>query len=131
MVDVPDNGEKKFWNTICFNNIETLAEGDDFERWVESPAKHLIQDPFTKTILGAQIEHDGKLLNVRALNVASFSPAAATRPARRCCATYPQYPVAYTHGSIYNTGDGINMGIEVGAQLWHMGRAFRSLGPFP
>ena len=25
MVDVPDGGEKKFWNIICFNNIETLA----------------------------------------------------------------------------------------------------------
>lgn len=91
MVDAPDDGQKKYWNTICFNNIEALAEEDNFERWVESPAKHLIQDPFTKTILGVQIEHDGELLNVRALK-ASSSPAAATRPVRRCSRPTPSTP---------------------------------------
>ena len=118
-VDAPDGGEKKYWNTICFNNIEALAEEENFERWVESPAKHLIQDPFTKTVLGAQIEHDGKLLNVRALNGVILA-CGSYEASQEMCETYAQYPVAYPHGSIYNTGDGINMGIEVGAQLWHM-----------
>lgn len=119
MVDAPDDGQKKYWNTICFNNIEALAEEDNFERWVESPAKHLIQDPFTKTILGVQIEHDGELLNVRALNGVVLA-CGSYEASQEMFETYAQYPVAYPHGSVYNTGDGINMGIEVGAQLWHM-----------
>lgn len=120
MVDVPDGGEKKFWNIICFNNIEALnEEAEDFERWVDSPARHLVQDPFTKTVLGVQIEHEGKLLNVRALNGVVLA-CGSYEASQEMCETYAQYPVAYPHGSVYNTGDGINMGIEVGAQLWHM-----------
>ena len=33
---------------------------------------------------------------------------------------YLQYNVMYPHGSTYNTGDGIVMAQEIGAQLWHM-----------
>lgn len=39
---------------------------DSVDVWFESPAKHLIQNPITKEILGVQIEKDGQLVNVRA-----------------------------------------------------------------
>ena len=43
-----------------------FARKDKIDVWYESPAKHLIQNPLTKEILGVQIEKQGELINVRA-----------------------------------------------------------------
>lgn len=116
MVDAPDNQEKKYWNLLQ-DNVAKLS--DSIDVWLESPAIHLIQDPFNKTVLGVQVEHDGKQLNVRATNGAVLA-CGSYEASEEMYETYTQKPVAYTIGSTYNTGDGIKLGQEVGCDLWHM-----------
>lgn len=41
---------------------------DAIDVWYSSPAKSLIQDPVTKTVVGVTVERDGKEMNIRALN---------------------------------------------------------------
>ncbi len=115
-MDGPDNQEKKYWHFLV-NNIESRE--DSIEVWLDSPAKHLIQDPFNKTILGVQIEHEGELLNVRALNGVILT-CGSYEANQEMFENYTQLPLAYPIGSTYNTGDGITMALEVGADLWHM-----------
>lgn len=96
-----------------------FAREENIDVWFEAPAKHLIQNPITKEILGVQIEKDGQLVNVR-----------ATAGVIMCCggfqdsvekmANYLHAPYTTNQGGEYNTGDGIDMVLEVGAQLWHM-----------
>ena len=116
VVDPPDHEEKHYWNLLC-NNVEALK--DSIDVWVSSPAKHLIQDPYTKTILGVQIERDGQVLNVRAKNGVVLA-CGSYEANQEMFENYAQLPCALPIGSLYNTGDGITMGLEVGADLWHM-----------
>lgn len=88
--------------------------------WYASPAAHMIQDPQTKTILGIQVERDGKLLNVRAKGGVILATGGFENN-RKMIANYLDMPDIYTWAALYNTGDGIKLGIEAGADLWHMG----------
>ncbi len=116
IIDAPDDQEKKYWHLLQ-DNIESMS--DSIEVWLESPAMHLIQDPFNKTIYGVQVEHDGSLLNVRALNGVVLT-CGSYEANQEMFENYAQLPLAYPIGSTYNTGDGITMALEVGADLWHM-----------
>ena len=87
--------------------------------WFESPATHLIQDPTSKTILGVQIERDGKTLNIRANNGVVLA-CGGFENNQEMVECYLGLPRAAVTGSLYNTGDGIRMASEVGADLWHM-----------
>ena len=115
-VNFPDDNEKKYWN-LMRSNVVGLK--DSIDVWFESPAVQLIQDPFTKTILGVKINKKGQDINVRALNgVVLACGSYEANP--EMYENYAQIPQAYPLGTVYNTGDGILMGIEVGADLWHM-----------
>lgn len=92
---------------------------DNVDVWFESPAKHLIQNPITKEILGVQIEKDGQLVNVRA-NAGVIMCCGGFQCSVEKMANYLHAPYTTNQGGEYNTGDGIDMAIEVGAQLWHM-----------
>ena len=116
VVDQPDNHEKKYWNLLRSN---VVALKDSIDVWFESPATHLIQDPFNKTILGVTVSHGGKDVNVRALNGVVLA-CGSYEANQEMFENYAQKPVAYPIGSTYNTGDGIKMALEVGADLWHM-----------
>lgn len=116
IIDAPDNQEKKYWH-LLMDNVEALA--DSIDVWVESPAQHLIQDPFNKTILGVQVEHEGVVLNVRAKNGVVLA-CGSYEGNQEMFENYAEKPLAYPIGSVYDTGDGITMGLEVGADLWHM-----------
>ena len=99
-----------------------FARKDKIDVWFESPAKHLIQDPFTKEILGVQIEKEGQLVNVRA-NAGVIMCCGGFQANHEMMANYLHAPYTTNQGGEYNTGDGVNMAIEVGAQLWHMNNA--------
>lgn len=100
---------------------------DQIDVWFESPAVHLIQDPQSRTILGVQAERGGETLNIRALNGVVMA-----------CGGYENNPqmvedylgiASYNYiGTEYNTGDGIRMAMEAGADLWHMD-CYESHGP--
>lgn len=99
---------------------------DNIDVWFESPAVHLIQDPFTKTILGVQVERDGKALNIRATNgVCLTTGGFENNP--EMIANYLGLSDYTVCGGLYNTGDGIRMAQEVGAKLWHM-EAYEGIG---
>lgn len=115
------NGE--YWNLVRRNVIK---RSDKVDIWYASPAKHLIQDPVSKTIIGVQAERDGKTYNIRALNGVIMA-CGGFENNEEMIECYTQNSHLHAIGSQYNTGDGILMAIEVNAALWHMGAIS---GPF-
>jgi succinate dehydrogenase/fumarate reductase flavoprotein subunit len=104
------------WQTL---REGVVAHSDSIDVWFESPGKKLIQDPVSKTVLGVQIERKGELLNIRATNGVIMT-----------CGGFENNPQMKRDflgvqrlaplGTLYNTGDGIPMVSEIGADLWHM-----------
>lgn len=106
-------------NAALYNLLRSNAEAENVDIWYDAPAKHLIQDPFSKTILGVQIEKQGKMVNIRANNgVVLACGGFENNP--QMWQDYLGYAELAVSGSFYNTGDGITMALEVGADLHHM-----------
>ena len=85
----------------------------------EARARHLIQDPYTKEILGVQFEKDGQMVNVRAANGVVLATG-GFEANQEMIQNFLQQPYVYVVAAVYNEGDGIKMAQEVGADLWHM-----------
>ena len=104
----------------------TLAKYQDkLDVWFETPAIELIQEPTTKTIIGVKVNRKGEERNVRALN----GVVVATGGFECNKDMVQQYLNVINYGARggqYNTGDGIKMCQNVGAELWHM-NAFEGL----
>jgi succinate dehydrogenase/fumarate reductase flavoprotein subunit len=95
----------------------------------ETPAKHLINE-------------GGEIRGVEAVNKGKTVRIKASRAVILTCGGFEYnewmkenylrvYPVHFT-GNPANTGDGINMALEVGAALWHMNKAsWRAVLKFP
>lgn len=96
--------------------------------WYASPAKHLIQDSSTKTVIGVQIERNHVLRNIKVNNGVVLAVGGFENN-KEMIQTFIQAPYLSPIGSLYNRGDGIKMLEEVNAQLWNM-RSFESLGQF-
>ncbi|MDO4548225.1 MAG: FAD-binding protein [Clostridia bacterium] len=113
----------KFIKNCC------VKMADRIDLWLNTPAKHIIQAPDTKAVLGVQVQRDGKLLNICALNGVVL-----------CCGGFEnnrdmmQQYLAIQEGvnmaTPYNRGDGIKMAQEVGADMWHMWAYDGVMGPF-
>lgn len=99
---------------------------DKIDVWFESPATHLIQDPQTKTILGVQVERGGKTLNIRADNGVILATGGFENDPEMI-GNYLGLSDYVVCGGLYNTGDGVRMAQEVGADLWHM-EAYEGIG---
>ncbi len=96
-----------------------LERSDKIDVWFESPAVELIQDPVTKTVLGVKIERKGEVRNVRALNGVVVATGGFECD-RQMVQEYLNMVNYAPIGGQFNTGDGIKMCQDVGAQLWHM-----------
>lgn len=107
---------------------KVLDRSDKIDIWYNSPAKHLIQDSATKIVLGAQIEHDNVLRNIKANNGVVLAVGGFENN-KEMIQTFLQSSYLSPIGSLYNKGDGIKLLEEVNAQLWNM-RSFESLGQF-
>lgn len=114
---VSSDNESRFWNVLHKNVVETHKDG--VEVWYESPAVKLIQDPFSKTVIGVEVAREGKRLNIRAVNGVVLATGGFENN-QEMIQDYLQKPYAAPLGSAYNTGDGITMALGVGANLWHM-----------
>lgn len=123
-VNAPDGGEKKYWKLMRKNVVDMK---DNIDVWYESPAVQLIQDPFTRTILGVKISKKGEDVLVRALNGVVLS-CGSYEASAEMVETFVQIPYSLPLGSTYNTGDGIKLATAVGADLWHMDALS---GPWP
>ena len=96
-----------------------LDRSDAIDVWYSSPAKSLIQDPVTKTIVGVTVERDGKEMNVRALNGVCLCTG-GFECNKDMVQQYLNIINYAPRGGQFNTGDGIKMAQAVGADLWHM-----------
>lgn len=92
---------------------------DKIDVWLESRAIHLIQDPVTKVVTGAQISRGGQVYNGRAKNGVVLANGGFENN-KEMVQNYLGADHLAVLGSLYNTGDGVNMGLKVGAKLWHM-----------
>lgn len=109
-------GDGYLWKNI---RKRVTDRADSIDVWFESPAVGLIQDPVSKTILGVEVEREGKTLNIRVKNgVVLATGGFENNP--EMVETYLGFAKSTYYGSGYNTGDGIRMAMEVGADLWHM-----------
>lgn len=107
---------------------QVLDRADKIDVLYQTPAKHLIQNPETKAIVGVQIERDGKLLNVRANNgVIMATGGFENNP--KMIENYLGETSLNPIGSLYNKGIGVKMASEVGAQLYNMNN-YESYGIF-
>ncbi|MBP3427011.1 MAG: FAD-binding protein [Clostridia bacterium] len=104
------------WTKLRQNVVDN---SENIDVWFESPAKHLIQEPTTGTILGVQVERGGELLNIKANNGVVMALGGFENSQEKV-ETYLGLSKVAVQGSLYNTGDGIDMALEVGADLWHM-----------
>ncbi len=87
--------------------------------YYETRAKHLMQDPVTKEIVGVIAEKQGKRVYLKAKRgVVLACGGYENDPEMMSYFNYPGIRI-YPWGSPYNTGDGIKMVSEIGAPLWH------------
>ena len=95
---------------------------------VNTPGRKLIQDPFTREVLGIVAESGGKEIYIKAkqavvMTCGSFSAGGgASDLSREFFINYiSECPAPiYPGGSPYNEGEGIKMAMAAGADLWHM-----------
>jgi len=112
----------KTWDAGAYKWLqgEVAERSDSIDIWFEAPGKHLIQDADTGIIHGVVAEVDGKEYNIRAKNGVVLCTGGYENN-QQMIQDFLQLPYGYSKGALYNTGDGIKMAMEVGADLWHMG----------
>ena len=86
----------------------------------EAPGRALIQNGVTGEILGVRAEQRGKPIHVKARKAVVLTCGGFENNQEMIRNYLPGLPVCYTSGTPYNEGDGIRMGLSVGADLWHM-----------
>lgn len=82
--------------------------------------EELIQNPETKEILGCYADHDGKRIAIKARKATMMTIGGFEFNEDLKNEYLKVYPALGFYGWPYNTGDGIKMVENVGAQLWHM-----------
>lgn len=94
----------------------------------ETPAKHLIQDYDSKTIIGVQIEQNGQLLDIKVNNgIVLATGGFENNP--EMVEAYLGETSLHPIGSLYNQGAGVKMAQDVGAKLFNMAN-YESYGIF-
>jgi succinate dehydrogenase/fumarate reductase flavoprotein subunit len=113
------------WNGVGRDVFAFLAgvveKRAGIEVMLETPALRLVQDHETRAILGVKARKGAHELNIRAKRAVILA-LGGFEANREMMATYVEeapIPIA-VGGTPYNTGDGIRMVMDVGADLWHM-----------
>lgn len=112
------NGEGPIGGERLWNLIEASVEARHLDTRYETAVIHLVQEE--REILGVIAERQGKRVAIR-----------AHRGVVLTCGGFENNPVmirnyvsglprVFPVGTPYNTGDGIRMAQEIGADLWHM-----------
>jgi len=103
-----------------FKLLSSHVESRGIKVLYETPAKKLIQNPETKEILGIIAEGDGAEISFKAkMAVILACGGYENNPEMLGYFNFPGIRI-YPWGTPGNTGDGIKMASEAGAQLWHM-----------
>ena len=86
-----------------------------------TPGAELVQDGNTKAILGVKaMPAGGGPIYVKARKAVILTCGGFENNQEMIRNYLPGLPYCYTTGSPYNEGDGVRMGLTVGADLWHM-----------
>lgn len=112
------NGEGPMGGERLWRVIEAALAARPIDIRYETPAVGLVKDG--QQVVGVIAESAGRRIAIKATHAVILT-----------CGGFENNPVmvrnyvdglshAYPVGTPYNTGDGIRMGIEVGAELWHM-----------
>ena len=106
---------------MYFKMKAAVEARENIDVWYSAPAQHLIQDNATKIIHGVQASVGGQTVNIRARNgVVLCTGGFESNP--QMLQDYAVKSGLVSLGSaLFNTGDGVKMAQEVGANLWHMG----------
>lgn len=109
------------WNAELYKFLQDVVEGyeEQIDIWYETPAVKLIQDKNTEIVHGVIAENNGQQYNIRAKNGVVMAMGGFENN-DEMLENYCQLSNAYSKGARYNTGDGVKMAIDVGADLWHM-----------
>lgn len=107
--------DSALWTVLRERVIDRM---DNIDVWFESPAVHIIQTP-DKTVVGVQIKRKGKVRNIGARNGVVLSTGGFSNSKIKIQDFIGEHHLAPV-GTLYNTGDGIDLAIEAGARLWHM-----------
>lgn len=102
-----------------FQAMQAAVASRPIDCWYEAPGYKLVQDPDTKIIHGVTIKNGDKTYNVRAKNGVIMATGGFENNIDYI-QSFVQMPEAYSKAARYNEGDGIRMGVEAGAMLWHM-----------
>lgn len=105
---------------------ETVLSNESIDVWLESPARHFIQDSQSGRVTGVVVEREGSELRIEArsgvvLACGGFECNAQMKQDYLGCERLAPL------GGLHNNGDGIRMAQEIGADLWHM-NVYESLG---
>lgn len=87
----------------------------------ETPGMELVQDGITREILGIKAFPKGSdPIYVKARKAVILTCGGFENNQEMIRNYLPGLPYCYTTGSPWNEGDGVRMGLMVGADLWHM-----------
>ncbi len=119
------NAKGGFGATL-YNPLRAQVDDRSIPVMYQTPAKELIRNNDGE-IIGVKAESEGKSLAIKArrgviLACGGFEFAHDIQQQ-----FLPGWPM-YGRGSTYNTGDGIRMAQQAGADLWHMNNALAGIG---
>lgn len=97
---------------------KVLERTENIDVWLNSRALHLIQDDNEK-VIGVQIDRDHQKVEVYARKGVVLATGGFENN-REMVRNYLGADHLLPLGSMYNKGDGIKMGLEAGARMWHM-----------
>jgi succinate dehydrogenase/fumarate reductase flavoprotein subunit len=106
--------------SFTWKRFESLVTQRPIPVLYETPGSELIQDNFSKEILGVLAQRRDELINVKARKGVVLTCGGFENNQEMIRNYLPGIPYCYTSGSPYNEGDGIRMAMSVGADLWHM-----------
>ncbi len=110
----------KYGYSLTWKRFESLVKERPIDVLYETPGRELVQDGDTGEILGIRAEHKGKFIAIKARKAVILTCGGFENNQEMIRDYLPGVPYCYTSGSPYNEGDGITMGLAVGADLWHM-----------
>ncbi len=103
---------------LCMEAVNSRIDDDKLTVWKGCPGKRLITDA-EGAVIGCVVEKDGAELKIKA-NGGVCLCTGGFEANKDMISDYTQLPYTYLQAGTTNTGDGIHMAQQVGAQLWHM-----------
>ena len=116
-------GRFKFWGGLTVEavgggpglveSLTAIANKNGIDIWYESRAKELLTND--SGVTGVVVKHKGKTLRLKAKTVVLAAGGFQSDPEWRVRYLGPGWELAKVRGTMFNTGDGIRMGLEAGA----------------